>query len=492
MGKSVKGAMIRDTALYGAANNIAQLIGVVNSIALRRFMGPTAMGIWSILQVILGYCGYASFGTTKALMRDYPYLRGRGEHEKADQLKDLVWTFSMAGSVIPAVLISLYLVFDWSRLELPLRIGLLFIVLFLFVQRFYDMIMALLRSDKKFTVLSQLIVLNAVLGLGVSFVLVWKWKLYGLLAGTALVTLGCLFFVRKASPYRFRGRWDRPALMKELKLGIPLVATAFLVELLKSMDKWILAQKLSFHDVGLYSIAMMASSYVYSFPMMFAHVWYPHLQEEYGRKGNASGIGDYLLKPVLALSVLCPFLAGLAIFLIPVLIHIFLPLFTAGVLPMKIYLVGTFFILLAQFGGNFLVTLDRYLVNIPILLVSLALNFVLNLNFINLGWGLPGVALGSVCSFIFYGIVSYGVALKHISSVPEVVVRIGKLTVLLGIFFGGIFMLDQWVRTPNLYTSCALKVILFLAFSAPFFYALEKKTKVLSPLLEALGGKNRG
>ena len=65
-------------------------------------MGPAAMGVWSILQVILGYCGYASFGTTKAMARDYPYLRGKGQHEKAERLKDMTLTFSMVMSFIPA------------------------------------------------------------------------------------------------------------------------------------------------------------------------------------------------------------------------------------------------------------------------------------------------------------------------------------------------------------------------------------------------------
>jgi len=131
-----KRLMFKHTLRYATANYVVQILGVVNSIALRRFMGPTSMGVWSFLQVILGYCGYASFGTTKAMARDYPYLRGKGENEKAEQLKDMTLTFSMLMSIIPSLILFGYLFVVWSTLQQALRIGLAFLGAFLFLQRF--------------------------------------------------------------------------------------------------------------------------------------------------------------------------------------------------------------------------------------------------------------------------------------------------------------------------------------------------------------------
>lgn len=486
MDPSQKKSILKDTLRYGIANYIVQAIGIINSIALRRFMGPWAMGIWSILQVILGYCGYASFGTTKALMRDYPYLRGRGEHEKAESLKDLVLTFSMLGSLIPFAAILIYLLLKWQVLESALRVGLGFIAGFLFIQRFYDLLMALLRSDKKFTVLSQLIVLNAVAGLACTFLLVGRWNLYGLLAGTALVTVGSLFFIGKASPYHFRYFWNGPALWKELRLGIPLVAISFLSEFLKSLDKLIIAKQLGFYEVGLYSLAMMANSYIFALPMMFAHVWYPNLQEEYGRRGDAAGIKNYLLTPVFALSILSPFLCGLAVFLVPLLAEIFLPKFLPGIGAMKIYLVGSYFLLLAQFGGNFLVTLDKYWVNVPLLLGAIPLNYFLNLFFLGKGWGLEGVALGSTISFAIYGLGSYAAALRPFARPAEIFTQLGKVILIAALFFGGVFLIDRLIDPRNEYAAAVLKTACLLAFSSPFFLVLERKTGLLARLGEIM------
>jgi O-antigen/teichoic acid export membrane protein len=480
---SKKISILKDTAVYTLANYIVQVFGFVNSIALRRFMGPAAMGIWSILQVILGYCGYASFGTTKAMQRDYPYLRGRGEHERAEQLKDLTLTFSMIMSVIPAAFLLGYLTLRWQTLNPLLRAGLVFLTFFLFVQRFYDIVITLLRSDKKFTVLSCLMVLNALGGLLVTFLLVSQWNIYGLVAGTALVMAGCIFFIDKVHPYHFRFFWERRKLWKELKLGVPLVISAFLFEFLISMDKLIIAKRLGFYEVGLYSIAMMASQYIYSLPMMFTHVWYPNLVEEYGRVGDPAGIKKFLLTPVFILSVFVPFLCGIAIFTMPLLVQGLLPKFEGGLPVMKIYLIGTFFIMLAQFSNHFLVTLDKYLAPIPCLILCVGMNFFINLFMIDRGLGVTGVALGSAASFLFYGIIIYYLALRNVARPKEILHNLLSLLATLVFFSLAILVLERTVVLNSLWGEALVKIFLFALLASPFFWALQKRTKLITHLV---------
>ncbi len=487
--RSGKLFMLRDTAVFAGANYVIQALGIVNSIALRRFMGPAAMGVWSILQVILGYCGYANLGTTKAMARDYPYYRGRGNHAQAEQLKDLVVTFSMVMSVIPAVVILIYLVLQWHQLILPLRFGLLFMVGFLFIERFSDVILDLLRADKKFILLSKVKVLDAVSGLLVTLILVSWWNIYGLVIGTALVTVGCLLFIYRTNPYQFNYVWESTALWRELKLGIPLIAATFLGTILKSLDKLIIAKELGFYEVGLYSIVTMVNNYMFSLPMAFSNVWYPYMQEEFGRQGGANGIKNYLLTPVFTLSILVPFLTGMAVFLMPLVAQVLLPKFMGGLPAMKIYLLGTFFVLLGQFSGKFLVTLDKYLLNIPLLGVSAGLNYILNITFVKMGWGLEGVALGTLISFVFYGITSYFVALKNFSNGKESALVVGRMLLTVTAFFGSIFLLDRWVHPESVYVAAFLKVALFCLFSAPFFWVAERKVGLWRLFREGLSRK---
>lgn len=492
MDSAKKRSIIQSTTGYTAANSLAQGIGMINSIVLRGFMGPRAMGVWSLLQVILGYCGYASFGTTKALARDYPYFRARGENEKADELKDLTLTFSLAMSLIPAALLSVYLGFRGRGLEPALRFGLGFLVVFLFIQRFYDLVVNLLRSEKKFGVLSQLLVLNAVGGLVISFLLVSRWNIYGLLGGTALVTLGCLWFIYRRNPYRFRYYWNSRELVKELKLGIPLVISGFLFEFLKSLDKWMLAKGLGFYEVGLYSIAMMVNSYVYSLPMTFAHIWYPHLQEAYGEGESAAAVKGYLVTPVFILSVLVPFLSGLAIFIAPVLTELLLPKFTAGIGAMKIYLAGTYFLMLAQFSRDFLVRLDKYWLNIGVAISAIGVNFFSNLLFLKLGWGLEGIAAGTAISFLFCGLTSFVLAARNFAKGKEWISYTSKLIALFSSFFGGILLIDKGIQLDHWLGEFVLKVVLFLGFSIPYFWVLERQSGLMKLFFQVLSKQRTG
>ncbi|HRY85803.1 MAG TPA: oligosaccharide flippase family protein [Candidatus Omnitrophota bacterium] len=480
---TVKTRVFKDTAIYSVANYIAQGIGVINSIILRQFMGPQAMGVWSVLQVILGYCGYASMGTTRAMARDYPLLRGRGDFEKAEKMKNLTLTFSMVMSIIPALLLAGYAIFKSGSLERSFLIGILFLVFFLFIQRFYDFVLTLLRTEKKFNLLSGIVVINAVVGLIVTLTFVKFWNIYGLLAGTFVTTMLLIFVIFRYDAYDFKFFWHLPSIWSELKLGVPLVGSAFLLTILSGIDKLIIAKKLGFYDAGLYSIAMMCSNYIFTLPMMFSHVVYPNLMESFGKTGDSRQVLGYLTKPILVFSVMVPFFCGLAIFLMPIITQLFLPKFIPGLPAMAIYLIGIYFMLMGQFANNYLVALDKYLITIPILGVAIAINYFLGLFLIHLGWGISGVALSTVFAYAAYGIMTFIAALLKAMTPRESVITILENLALFILYFTGILFLDRYLKLDNLYMTAGLKCFGLVLYALPFCRILEKKTGVISTLL---------
>ncbi len=489
MTKSEKRTVLKHTAVFAVANTVAQGVGVINSIALRRFLGPMATGVWDILQVILGYCGYASFGTTKAMARDYPYYRGKGNPEKAEHLNDMTLTFSMVMSVIPAIILLGALILKWGEMENSFRIGLIFLVGFLFLQRFYDLIMTLLRSDKQFDLLSQLVIVNAIGGLAATVLFVSWGNIYGLFFGTVVLTLGCLFYMQKRHPYRFRFYWNNAELLRQLKLGLPLIAVSSLGQFLKSMDRIMIAKYLGFYDVGLYSIAMMAGNYMQDIPMKFSNVSYPNMLQKYGATDSASAIKGYLLKPAFIFSIFIPFLSGIVILLMPIIVRWFFPKFLPGIPAMNIYLMSLYFVLLNQVSYNFLLTLDKYLISIPITLMSIAMNIVLNMAFLAQGWGLSGVAAGTTISYIFRGIATFYYAMQFVKKPIEIWLDILKFSAIALSLFGGIFLIDYFIQAPSIYEESFLKLAVFFCICAPFIWILEKKTGVLKLLVEMIQKK---
>lgn len=488
---SRKFTMFRDAVFYAGANYIAQGIGVFNSFLLRAFMGPAAIGIWSVVQVILGYCGYASLGTTRALGRDYPILRGRGDFEQAEHAKNSTLVFSMLVSVVPAVGLLGWVLWKWRVLDVPFRIGILFVVVFLFVQRFYDFVITLLRSEKAFKILSVQIVLNAIGTLIITVLLVRSWQIYGLYAGTAALTALLILFLQIAHPYRYKIELHKATLLHELKMGLPLIVSAFLYTFLLGLDKLILAKKLGFYEVGLYSIALMASNAILSLPMMMSHIVSPNLLEAYGEGNeNRARVIPYLEKPVFLLAVLNPFLCGFAFAGIPLLVEVFLKKFIPGLGCMKIYLAGTFFLLIGQFANNFLVTIDRYLRTIPILLVTIVLNGCACFLFIRWGWGIEGVALGTVLSYAVYGIAMYLTAFMEAHGGWRALGPALRDLAIYSVFFGSIFLLDRWIQVRSPWMTAFTKLLAFGVVSAPFLYLAEKREHLVKVCINSFAKRS--
>lgn len=473
---SRKKSIINDTLTYASSNALAQVFGIVNSIALRRFLNPAFMGIWSILQVILSYCGYASFGTTKAMARDYPFHKGKGEFEVAEQIKNMTLTFTMIMSILPAAGIAGYLFFKGNQLEHAFKIGLCYLVPFLFLQRYYDLILGLLRADKRFNTVSIVTILSSVGGLLLTFTFVLHWQFYGLLVGTPLLLMSILWIIFKRNPYRFVFFWNVPLLLQELKLGIPLVGTGFLFVFLKGLDRIIIARTMGFEEVGLYSLAMMISGYIYSIPGVFSHVWYPNMQEAYGANSNPEAIRHFLEVPLLTLSVMIPALCTLGIYIMPVLVEVLLPKYIGGIDAMKIYLIGTPFVMIANISSNFLVTLDRFLINIPILMAASLVSFLSMTGLIHAGWGLDGAAWGMVAGFFVYGLLTTLAALSHFDKGRSMWAVLGQAVLIIILLFSGIMTLDRMIQHTNLLIMSLAKLAAGTLWCAPFFLYLNRKT----------------
>jgi len=482
-----KTRMMKDTLIYSAANYISQFIGIFNSILMRRFLGPASMGMWGIFQVILDYAGQASLGTTRAMARDYPFYRGKGDNEKAEAIKDTTVSFTMLMSIIPFAAILIYLSWNWSTLEAQFRYCLVFVLGFLFLQRFYDFIITLLRSDKKFKTLSIVIILNAALGILATVAAVRYYGIYGLIWSSAGIMVLMTGFCMKRDGYCFRFRIDRQVLVSELKLALPLAAGAFLLTFLRGLDKMIIAKELGFYEVGIYSIAMMVANYILSVPMMFSQVWFPNLQQAFGRNnGDLQAVKHYLEKPLLGLAVLLPGLCAASFVVMPLLIHFCLQDFAQGIPVMRLYLLSLFFLMLGQFSFNFLVTAGRYWSIVPVLSFAILLNYLAARYLVGRDWGLQGIAFATVAAYAFYGVGCLMLAMKQAMSFKERQKILIKSVLIYLVLFFFVIQIDSFFESFGLWQAASLKTVsYFVLFLLPAFW-LDKETKVFSDFFKLI------
>lgn len=479
----------KDTLIYATANYMSQFLGFFNSIFLRKFLGPASMGVWGLMQVILDYCGQASLGTTRAMARDYPFYKAKGELQKADDIRDTTLSFTMLMSWLPFFAILGYIFFKGKTLDPAYLYCLYFLLGFLFLQRFYDFIIMLLRSDRKFKTLSLIIFFNSVFGLVATLTAVRFWGLQGLVWSTALTMALLIGIAWKAEAFKFRFLIYSKELTNELRAGLPLALGAFLIIALRGLDKMIIAKELGFYEVGIYSIAMMVANYILSVPMMLSHVWYPNLQAAYGKNdGNLESVKHYLEKPLLGLAALLPILCAFSFLLIPIIIHYQLKDFSAGIPVMRLYLLGLFFTMLGQFSLSFLITAGKYWSMIPVIGIAMFVNYFGNRWLLGHGWGLEGVSVCTVGSFAIYGIGCMMLALKQVMKTKErALLMIRSVGVYLALYLF-VLIIDQHIFYGHFWKNMGVKAVLYIILFLPVMAWIEKELHVFSEIGKIISG----
>ena len=130
-----KNDIVSDAAIYSALAILTQLLTLITGILTRRFLGPVQMGIWSLLQIILVYSSYSTFGVTEAISREIPFYRSKGDFERADLMRDVIISFSILTVTLIAIGLVVWTTFFRSQLSSEMIIGLLIMSGMVILQR---------------------------------------------------------------------------------------------------------------------------------------------------------------------------------------------------------------------------------------------------------------------------------------------------------------------------------------------------------------------
>ncbi|MGI6240818.1 MAG: oligosaccharide flippase family protein [Candidatus Omnitrophota bacterium] len=473
----LKRQIFKDTAKYISSQYVAQFLGIIISFAMKRFLGPSMIGIWNVVLLIISYSSFASLGTVEAAYRDIPFYKGAQKLEKAERLKNEVFTFALITVMVLAVGLIVYAIARKNTIDRTpyLFSALIFTAVLLVCQKIYDYYTTLLRANKEFTIISQVTILAAVCNLVFTFLLVWPFKLYGLFAASLLNVFLPFWFVSSRARYRICLTLSRSGLAQMLKIGFPLFLLGLCSMTVSSIDKIIIAKYLGVTALGNYSIALMAGSYLLGMPNMFCIALYPRLQEKYGKEQSPEMIKNYLLQPILVVAGIIGFLIGLSVLVVPYLISLLLPAFTSGIPAMKIFVWSVFFFAIGQHAYTFLVTLNKQWKTIPLAVLGLCVIGGLGILFIRFGWGIEGVALGVLIGSLIYNYSLIAYAKSHFAGVKESF-RFFVFISLIFIYFAVATFLFSSIGHDLVLMAVLIRCFLYLLAAMPLFWILEKKT----------------
>lgn len=484
---SQRKALIKNVSTYALSVYSAQILDIVNGVLTRRFLGATNMGIWSFLQMFLAYASHASLGVTSATIRDVPYHRAKGENERAEEVKNLVFTFTFFTAFLVAMGMVLFAFFYRRHTSTPLFAGLLVIATLIMLQRIYNQFVTLLRAYKEFVFAGYLNLVSSVSSIVLTIALTYRFKLYGFFAGLILNFLLSIGLILWFTPHRFKLYFSWLKLRPLVHFGVAMLVFDILRSTLLNIDRMMVTKFLGFHELGIYSVALMVNNFVYNFPTLIVAIFPPYFQEAYGKRDRVEDLKKILFIPTVSLSYILSLLIGCMWIIVPWLIHAVLPDYVSGIPALRLLVVGSFFLALTHSLTTFVVTIRKHMVLIPITLCSIGLGFGLNTFFLKLGWGLVGAAIGTGILYSVHFLALALFSFKHLYSWKGIVKTMIRILSPFAYVFGAIALVYFLIPGGELsLRKVIVHGVVFALLSIPLLFLAERETRLFSSAREAL------
>ncbi len=482
---SRKKQIIKDTFQLTIARYTSQGLGFFISIAIRKFLGPFYIGIWSLFKVILDYASYLLLGVNEGLCYKIPLLSSKNDTAAEQETKNSVFSFVFFISLLSSLALITTAFILRNTIPLEVFIGLLALSAYLILDRICGYYMLVLRAKKEFSILSKAIVFDAVLNLILVFLLVRKLNIYGLYATVIILCICNTIFIHKYAKYRIDLKFKFKGIGEIMKAGLPIAFSSFLEGILSTIDRIMIGKMIGIVFVGYYSIPIMTKSYIAQLSS-FGTVLYPHIIETFGQNENIEEVKKFVLIPPLINAYILPAVLGIIFFTAPLLITVVLPKFIPGILAMQILLIDMYFRSCYPQAFHFLIALKKQARSIPIVVGAIIFTIIGNYVLIKKGYGINGVAITtSIASFLsFLAMQTY--AMKHFAKPKEIFKYYLEFLAPFIYAFIVIILVDKFININNLYISVMVKNLVFLAIISPLLFYIEKKTQIISLIINML------
>lgn len=411
---------------FSSANAVSLVLLLSTSLLLRRYLGPYLAGIWVGLELLPTYVGtYSHLGTLTAAERELPFLLGARRDAEFDRLKDTLFWFTHGVGLVLALGLVAAAFIQRPRVNPQTFAGLLIYAPILWAQLASTYYVVVYRARKRFAALSlrqgPLNMIKAVLLVAGAYAFGLAGVLVVELAGALALAIVLHSGVREP----FARVFDASLLPKLIADGAPMVAGAVAFESLRGADQFVILSVMGPTLLGVYTLAWPIYSGLFYIPNVLSMVMYPRFQERYGATGDPRSLRRFV---ELQLDLLAEtLLAGIAVLLIvlPPAIGRWFPLYVEAIPPMRVLLLGTYFLCLTPPAGQFLLTVRKQVRALFIALPVTALAF--GAAYAGSRYGLIGVAVGVSLAFFVEFVALNAYALSHFSGAPEIARRLVRL-----------------------------------------------------------------
>ncbi len=373
------------------------VVGVLNTFIRPKLLSPQSFGLWSLLTVIPDYSNYLQLGSRDYMRFTIPRLEALGDEMAIQRIEASVFW----GALLPnlGVAFALFVLSAVGRFATEVRVGLVSVAALVVLNNIYVHGLTLMRGRQMFRELSHLIYFSNTTRLILSVLLMSFFGIYGLFIALPITLTIALLFLRTRCPIFPSGRFSWRVYFEMICGGFPLTVLSFMMTLMMTSGRLLIAGCLTREEVGYYALATLALSGMLKFPGAAREVIEPRIMEKADSLHNEGILDRYLYQPLVLNACYLPLILAPLYFLLPPLIEWILPRYVQGIVPLQIILFGFYFLATFYPLRGFVVALR--LQTGAALLASLAVLINVGLSFAALkaGFGIIGVAAANSASY---------------------------------------------------------------------------------------------
>jgi len=369
---------------YAPSVVFRNMVGVLNTFIRPKLLSPQSFGLWSLLVVIPDYSSYLQLGSRDYMRFEIPRLEALGDEKAIQEIEASVFW----GALLPnlGVALALLVLSVVSNFATEVRVGLVSVAIFVVLNTIYVHGLTLMRGRQMFRDLSHLIYFFNTTQFILCVLLIYFFEIYGLFIALPInLTLALLFLRTRCSIFP-SGRFSRKVYFEMICRGFPLTVLSFMMTLMMTSGRLLIASCLTTKEVGYYALATLALSGMLN-------------MEKADSLHNEEVLDRYLYQPLVLNACYLPLILGPLYFLLPALIEWILPRYVQGIVPLQIIILGFYFLATFYPLRGFVVALR--LQTRAALLASLAVLINVGLSFAALkaGFGIIGVAIANSASY---------------------------------------------------------------------------------------------
>lgn len=341
--------------LYGSVL-VSQSVGIARSLAVARFLGPEAFGLWKLLQLIASYTRWADLGAVAGMTRQVPVFRGEGRASGGLAVQQAAW----AMTVLPTAIVALGLVVAgiWTG-DGPLGPALIAFASLLVSMRLLTYFDELAGSQKLFHLRSRATLGLALVDGVLAPIAAWYGGLVWFVCSISLTNALVASFLAVRQRVSLRISWNTPAIRALILVGGPMAVTRLLFELLNTADRTVIGAMLGAKAVGFYGLAMVVRDMAIMVPIVCSQVLLPHVAERFGRDRDPRALFDQIEHVTKIVTRLLPVPLGLLWFVLPGVAAWILPAYVPGVGAAQVLSWATLFFAIHSTASVVLVSLGR-------------------------------------------------------------------------------------------------------------------------------------